>query len=280
MNGAKLKKTLGIILINIFLTALALTILIPIVWMLLSSIKPSGEITAFPPRFFPRNFSLENYRTVFELVPIGRYFLNTVLYAAIVSVVSLLFNSLAGYAFARMQFKGKNILFTILLASMMIPFQVIMIPVFMEISLLGLYDTYPGLVIPKFAAVIGIFFFRSYFTTLPKQLEEAARVDGLSEIGIFFRIMLPLSKSAIMTQLVLTVNSCWNDLLWPLLMTSSGEKRMLSNGIISFVGQQNTIKYGPAFALGIISVAPIFILFVFGQKYFINSIVSTGLKDG
>lgn len=278
MSLYRIKEWVYQVVSTLFLTMMALTILLPILWMLFSAFRPPEQITVYPPRYFPREWSAGNFSEVFRLIPIGRYIMNTVIYAVAVTLVSLLFNSMAGYAFARMQFRGKNVLFTVLMASMMIPFQVIMIPLFMEIFFMGLFDTYAGMFIPKFAAVIGIFFMRSFFATLPKQLEEAGRIDGLSEFGIFFRIMLPLCKSALMTQAVLSLTGCWNDLLWPLLMTNTPERRMLANGIIYFVGQ-NVTDYGPAFAAGVISVLPLFVVFVAGQKYFVNSIVSTGLKD-
>ena len=280
-NSTARNKIAGLVynlLVYAFLAAMALLILLPVLWMLLSAFRPPNRITIYPPQFFPREWTLFNFSEVFRLIPISRYIINTVVYAVVVTAVSLLFNSMAGYAFARMRFKGKNFLFTAMMASIMIPFQVIMIPLFMEIYYMGLFDTYAGLFIPRFAVIIGIFFMRAFFTTLPKQLEEAGRIDGLSEFGIFFRIMLPLCKTALMTQAVLSLTGCWNDLLWPLLMTNTPQRRMLANGIIYFTGQ-NITAYGPSFASGVISVLPLFIVFVIGQKYFVNSIVSTGLKD-
>ncbi len=278
MSTGKAKEFMFKSISFIFLAVMALAILLPIMWMLLSAFRLPNQITVYPPEFIPREWTMYNFTEVFRLIPISRYIFNTVVYAVVVTVVSLLFNSMAGYAFARMNFKGKNILFTILMASMMIPFQVIMIPLFMEIFMMGLFDTYAGMFIPRFASVIGVFFMRSFFSTLPSQLEEAGRIDGLTEFGIFFRIMLPLCKSALMTQAVLSLTGCWNDLLWPLLMTNTPERRMLANGIIYFTGQ-NITEYGPSFAAGVISVLPLFLVFVFGQKYFVSSIVSTGLKD-
>ena len=256
---------------------LALLILLPVGWMFCSAFRPAKRIIMFPPEFFPRIVSTENFATVFKSIPILTYFRNTVIFSMAVTFTSLLINSLAGYAFARIDFKGKNLVFTLLMASMMIPFQVIMIPLFMEIHFMGMLDTYAGLIVPRMANVIGIFFMRSFFATLPKQLEEAGRLDGLREIGIFFRIMLPNCGAAIATQVVLALNANWNELLWPLLMTTSAEKRMLSNGICYFIGQ-NTIQYGPAFAAGVISVIPLLIAFAFGQKYFVSSIVSSAIK--
>lgn len=271
-------KLVAWVLKNLFLLMLALLILLPVLWMCFSAFRPVNQITTYPPHFFPHAWTLENFSDVMRMIPVGRYIVNTLIYTVVVTSVSVLFNAMAGYAFARIEFRGKNVIFTILMASMMIPFQVIMIPLFMELFKMGMFDTFAGLVVPKFAAVVGIFFMRSFFFTLPKQLEEAGRIDGLSEFGIFFKIMLPLCKSAIVTQAVLSITGCWNDLLWPLLMTNSPQKRMLANGIIYFVGQ-NVNEYGPAFAAGVISVIPLFLVFVFGQQYFVNSIVSTGIKE-
>ena len=259
------------------LILMALLVLLPVLWMCFSAFRPADQITSYPPTFFPRSWTVTNFIDVWKTLPIGTYILNTFTYTIVVTAISVVLNSMAGYAFARIDFKGKNVIFTVLMASMMIPFQVIMIPLFMELFFMGLYNTFTGLVLPKIAAVVGIFFMRSFYFTLPRELEEAGRIDGLSEFGIFWRIMFPLCKSAAITQAVLTLTGCWNDLLWPLLMTSSPEKRMLANGIIYFVGQ-NVNDYGPAFAAGFISVLPLFIVFLFGQKYFVDSIVSSGVK--
>ena len=273
-----LSHTVILVLKYALLICMGLVVLLPVLWMSLSAFRPADQITIYPPNFFPTSFVTDNFLDVTDEIPILTYIANTAKYAIVVTAVSLLFNSMAAYAFARISFKGKNVIFTVLIASMMIPFQVIMIPLFMELHFMGLYDTYAGLIIPKCAAVVGIFFMRSFFYTLPRQLEEAGRLDGLTEFGIFFRIILPLCKSALITQVVLTLTGCWNDLLWPLLMISSPEKRMLSNGIVYFVGQ-NINEYGPAFAAGVVSIIPLLIMFILGQKYFVNSIVSTGMKE-
>lgn len=277
MNIHKFKKiffSIPSMALQLFMVVL---IVLPVGWMFFSAFRPAHQMHVYPPNFFPQEWTFKNFTEVIRLIPIVRYFINTLIFSSFVTVGSALFNSMAGYAFARIRFKGKNVLFTILMASMMIPFQVIMIPLFMEIHYLGLIDTFAGLVIPRLAAVFGIFFMRAYFITLPKQLEEAGRIDGLREFGIYVRIMLPLCGPAIITQVVLTFNFNWNDLLWPLLIISSPRNRMLSNGIAYFIGQELT-QYGPAFAAGVISVLPLFIIFVIGQKYFVNSIVSSGVK--
>lgn len=277
-SSYRLKQLIFRIIRIVILLFLAVLILAPILWMALSAFKERADISTYPPTFFPPRWTLFNIKEVFRLIPIAMYIKNSVMYTVVVTFFSLLFNSAAGYAFARLTFKGQNVLFTILMASMMIPFQVIMIPLFMEIFYMGLFDTLVGLVVPKFAAVIGIFFFRSFYFSLPKQLEEAGRIDGLTEFGIWLRIIVPLCKPALVTQAVLTLNSCWNDLLWPLLMTNNPENRMLPNGVLYFIGQDIN-DYGPTFAAGLISLVPILIIFLFGQKYFVSSIVNSGMKE-
>jgi multiple sugar transport system permease protein len=261
----------------LFKVLMAVLILLPVGWMFFSAFRSQNMIIVYPPEFFPKKWSLENFAEVMNLIPIWLYFKNTVVFAGLVTFFSILINSLAGYAFARMEFKGKNAIFTLLMASMMIPFQVIMVPLFIQIHYMGMLNKLSGLVIPRIANVVGIFFMRSFFLTLPKQLEEAGRLDGLRELGIFFRIMLPNCGPAVITQVIMALNFNWNDLMWPLLMTSSPEKRMLSNGICFFIGQ-DLIQYGPAFAAGVISVIPLLAVFIFGQKYFVNSIVSSAIK--
>lgn len=200
-----------------------------------------------------------------------------IIYSFGATLPSLLVNTMAGYAFARYDFKGKDIIFVIFLATMMIPFQVIMIPSFLEVHALGMYDNYAGLIIPKIAAAYWIFMMRSAFSGLPKELEEAARIDGLSEFGIYARIMMPLIKPALVTLIILSVNGNWNDLLWPLIITSNSKMRTLSNGLALFVGAR-TIEYGAAFAGAAISLIPMLVLYIFGQKYFVEGQATSGLK--
>jgi multiple sugar transport system permease protein len=159
----------------------------------------------------------------------------------------------------------------------MIPFQVLLVPSYLIIHYLGWLDTYAGLIVPGLAGVFGVFMVRGFFLKLPVELEDAGRVDGLREFGIFFRIMLPQCVPVLVTLAVFTLNGCWNDLLWPLLITSTNDMRTLTIGIVSFVGL-NTTDYGPAMAGSVISMLPIFILFMVGQKYFVESIATTGLK--
>jgi len=264
-------------LVFLFLTAVALGILIPVIWMILCAFKPQTQIIGYPPRFFPESFTLENFTSVFKRIKLAGYLRNSVIYALGTTIPSLFVNSLAGYAFARMEFKGKNVLFILTLATMMIPFQVIMVPLFLGVYNLGLYDTYAGLILPKIASAVSIFMMRAAFAPLPVELEEAARIDGVSEFGIYWRIMLPQVKPALITLAILGINNAWNDLLWPLLVTSSTQMRTLTNGLALFVGE-NTIQYGASFAGAFISIIPMLFVYLFGQKYFVQGTATTGLK--
>jgi multiple sugar transport system permease protein len=207
------------------------------------------------------------------------YLKNTVIFSVSVSVLSVLFDSFAGYAFARMRFKGRHLIFIIVLVTMMIPFQVLMIPLFLEVHFLGLLNTLPGLIMPRMTSAFGIFMMRSYFSQLPKDLEEAARIDGMNEYSIFARVMAPLVAPGMMTLAIFHLMNNWNDLLYPLMMTNSTKMRTLSAGLALFVGERATTYFGPQIAGALISIAPLLILYIFFQKYFIASIANTGLKD-
>ena len=277
MKRKRLKSTLIHIPILVMFIFLALVMLIPIIWLLLGAFKPDAEIIAYPPTFFPAEFTLKNFTKCMQRIDILQYMKNSIIFSVGTTIPALLVNTLAGYAFARYEFKGKNIIFVTFLATMMIPFQVIMIPEFLEIHMFGMYDTYWGLIIPKIASAYWIFMMRSAFAGLPRELEEAARIDGLGEFGIYSRIMLPLIKPALVTMIILGINGNWNDLLWPLIMTSTSQMRTLANGLAMFVGVR-TIEYGAAFAGASISLIPMLLMYIFGQKYFVEGQATSGLK--
>lgn len=276
-KGSTAKKVAGTIPIMILLIVLALLVLVPVVWMVCSAFKTEREIISWPPTFFPKSFTLSNFTDVQKRIDILRYMLNSAIYAGGTTFLAVIVNSMAGYAYAFYNFKGKTGVFLITLATMMVPIQVIMVPLFLIVFKMHMYDTYFGLIIPRVAVAGSIFLMRSAFSGIPHELAEAARIDGLSEWGIFWRIMIPQVKPAIITLIILSVNGSWNDLLWPMLITSSTEMRTLANGLALFVGQ-NTIEYGAAFAGAFISLIPMFVLYIFGQKYFVEGMASSGLK--
>lgn len=266
------------VVVSILLVFLAFCMIVPIAWMVFGAFKQDTEIISYPPTFFVHNFTWDNFKKLFIRIDMWNYIKNSAIYAIGTTIPSLAVNCLAGYAFARYNFKGKNIIFLIFLATMMIPFQVIMIPLFLEVHTLGMYDNYAGLIIPRIASAYWIFLMRSSYQQLPKELEEAARIDGLGEFGIFLRVMTPQIKPALVTFIILNINGNWNDLLWPLIITSSAKMRTIANGLAMFVGS-HTIEYGPAFAGGAISLIPMLIIYIFGQKYFIEGQISAGMKE-
>lgn len=276
-KAIKWRKTIVYIPVFLVLVILALLVLVPIVWMAFSAFKPEKEIISWPPTFFPNSFTFQNFADVQNRINILRYILNSVIYAGGTTLLAVVVNSMAGYAYAFYDFKGKTGMFLLTLATMMVPFQVIMVPLFLVVFKMGIYDTYFGLIIPRVAVAGSIFMMRAAFAGIPKELAEAARIDGLSEYGIFWRIMLPQVKPALITLVILSINGSWNDLLWPMIITSSTKMRTLANGLALFIGQ-NTIEYGAAFAGALISLIPMFILYMVGQKYFVEGMAGAGLK--
>ncbi|HIS63585.1 MAG TPA: carbohydrate ABC transporter permease [Candidatus Scybalomonas excrementigallinarum] len=273
-NGKDIIVSIPIFLLLVFL---ALLVLVPVIWMTFSAFKTEREILSWPPTFIPKTYTVENFIDVQNRIPIMRYIINSIIYAGGTTALALIVNSMAGYAYAFYEFKGKTGFFLMTLATMMVPFQVIMVPLFLVVFKMGMYDSYWGLIIPRVAVAGSIFMMRAAFSGIPKELAEASRIDGLSEMGIFWKIMLPQVKSAVITLGILSVNGSWNDLLWPMIITSKTEMRTLANGLALFVGQ-NTIEYGAAFAGAFLSLIPMFVLYIVGQKYFVEGMASTGLK--
>ncbi|HFM5964184.1 TPA: carbohydrate ABC transporter permease [Enterococcus faecium] len=271
VSGKKIIRTISMLVI-------LLVIAFPFLWLIISSFKHEKDIISFPPRIFADSYTLDNYIKVWTTIPLLDYIKNTVIFAGGTVITSVFFDSLAGYAFARMRFKGKSVLFYFVLLTMMIPFQVFMIPLFIEVNLLGMLDTYAGLIIPRMTTAFGIFMMRSFFITLPDSLEEAARIDGLSEFNIFLKIMLPLSKPTLLSLGIFTLMNSWNDLLYPLILTSSSKMRTLPAGLALFTGQ-NISFYGPVMAGTVISMLPLLVVYIFAQKYFIQGTAMSGMKE-
>jgi len=262
----------------VVLGALALCVVFPFIWMLFTSLKPESEIATFPPQLLPHTWTLENYANVWDRIPFARLFLNSVLFAGGVTIISLALDSMSAYALARLDFPGRNVVFIFILIALMLPFQVMFVPLFVTVHDLHLLDSYGGLIIPRATNAFGIFMLRQFFLTLPKELDEAARVDGCSEFGIYWRIILPLSGPALATLAVFHFMYNWNDFLWPLLITSSLEMRTLPAGLALFVGS-HVIEYGVVMAGAVLALLPLLIAFIFAQRYFIQGIATSGLKE-
>ncbi|MCI8522819.1 MAG: carbohydrate ABC transporter permease [Lachnospiraceae bacterium] len=279
MQMYRIKKiTLSAAIGYIFTLLVAITVLVPILWLLVSSFKTDVGVIKFPPRFFPEEWTLHQYLYVGDSIPIFDMTKNTVIFAGGVTLISLLFDSMAGYAFARMRFKGSKVLFSIILLTMMVPFQIIMTPLYIEVYKLHLLDSYLGLILPRATSAFGIYMMSSFFEGLPKSLEESGRIDGMSEFRIFRSIMMPLCKPALVSLGIFHFMNNWNDLLYPLMLTSSQNKRTLSAGLAVLVGNK-VIKYGPTLAATMISLIPLLVLYIFCQKYFIEGVATAGVKE-
>ena len=263
---------------TVILSMMLIVVVFPFLWMVVSSFKYEQDIITYPPTVFASSYTLMQYEKVFSAIPLWMYIRNTVIFAFGVTITSVLFDSMAGYAFARIQFKGRKLLFNIVLLTMMIPFQITMIPLFIQIFKLGMLNTFAGLIIPRMTSAFGIFMMRSFFVGLPKDLEEAARIDGVNELGILFRIMMPLCKTAMLSLAVFTLMGNWNDLLYPLMLTTTTEIRTLPSGLAMFVGERVT-QYGPSIAGSVISMLPLLLMYCFAQKYFITGIAMSGMKE-
>lgn len=281
MSYQSVKKNINVqprrallVVIKLFILCL---LFFPFFWMVVSSFKAEPDIVNYPPKVFASSYTTNQYCYVFSAIPLWIYIRNTIIFAFGVALLSIFFDSMAGYAFARIRFKGRRLIFNIILVTMMIPFQIIMIPLFIINHRLGLLNTFPGLILPRITSAFGIFMMRSYFVSLPKDLEEAARIDGLNEFGIYFRIMLPLTKSALISLGIFTLMFNWNDLIYPLMMTTTTEMRTLPTGLAMFVGERVT-QYGPSIAGAVISMLPLFIIYLFAQKFFIEGVAMSGMK--
>ncbi|HWJ76075.1 MAG TPA: carbohydrate ABC transporter permease [Kaistia sp.] len=261
----------------VVLGLLALAVVFPFIWMLFTSLKPESEIATFPPQLLPHRWTFENYENVWTRIPFARLFLNSILFAGGVTIVSLLLDSMAAYALARLQFRGRNVIFVLILVALMLPFQVMFVPLFVTVHDLHMLDSYSGLIVPRATNAFGIFMLRQFFVTLPKELDEAARIDGCGEFGIYWRIILPLSGPAIATLAVFHFMYNWNDFLWPLLITSSMEMRTLPAGLALFVGS-HVVEYGVVMAGAVLALLPLLVAFVFAQRTFIQGIAMSGIK--
>lgn len=263
---------------TIFIIIVAVLVFVPLIWLFVSSFKSDADIIQWPPSFWPETWVTDQYEYVMDTIPILNMLKNTVIFAGSVTVISLFIDSLAAFAFARMEFKGKNILFSIILVTMMVPFQVIMIPLYFEEYQLGILDSLLGLVLPRASGAYGIYMLSTFFSRIPKSIEEAARIDGLNQFQIYRKMILPLSKPALISLGIYHFTNNWNDLLYLMMLTNSVENRTLSAGLAILVGS-NSIKYGPTLAATVISILPMLFIFLFGQRFFLEGTATSGSKE-
>ncbi|GIF00556.1 sugar ABC transporter permease [Paractinoplanes rishiriensis] len=270
-------RDVGTFLLVLLLCAAVFVTVLPFLWMLSASVRTQGDLMAHPTTLLPTEFAWENYTEIWRQIPFARQLLNTALFAGTVAVGSVLLDAMAGYALARFAFPGRTAIFVIVLVTLMLPPQVTLVPVYNLLSELGWVDTYQGLIVPRVADAFGIFFMRQFFLALPMDLEDAARIDGSSELRIFTRIMLPLAWPAALTIGLFNLLANWNDLLWPLIVTSDPDMRTLPAGLALFKGEHVT-NYGLLMAGSVLALLPMMVAFLFVQRRFVNGIATTGIK--
>ncbi|MCE7792902.1 carbohydrate ABC transporter permease [Salipaludibacillus sp. CUR1] len=249
---------------------------IPFIWMILSSFKSEREARTMPPTFWPQEFTFEHYINLFQNLNFGTYFTNTLI-IVLFAMLGLLFNTMAGYGFAKFQFKGKEAVFIAVLATMMIPAQVSMIPVYLLLNQMGLTNTMSGIILPGLIAAFNIFLIRQFMTTIPNDLIESARIDGAKEFRIFFQIIIPLSKPVLAVQAILTFVGAWNSFLWPLIVANDQALYTLSVGLALLQGQHSS-SFALQMAGATVMVIPVLILFIFVQRYIVEGFNTTGIK--
>lgn len=262
---------------HLVLAPLALAFAAPLIWLFLTSFMSNAQINRFPPALIPDSLHWTGYDYVLSNGLFPRWFLNSVIVAACAVVSNLVLCSLAAYAFARMRFRGSGVVFALMLTTLVIPFQLTMIPTFLIMKKLGLIDSLGALIVPGLVSAFGIFLLRQFFVSLPRELEEAARIDGCSRLTVLVKIVLPLARPALTTLAVLTFLTVWNDLTWPLIAISSDETYTLQLGLTTFQGQHRT-QWAAVMAGDVLTTLPVLIAFLLAQRTFIQSLTSSAVK--
>lgn len=265
------------LIVYFVLTAAAVVLLLPFLWMLSLSFQGMSEVFQFPPRSIPRRLVWENYLAAWRAIPLGRYYLNSIFVASAVTLSQVLNSVVAAYVFARWRFPGRDIIFVLFLGTMIIPTQVTMVPLFLILRWVGWIDTYQALIVPFMASPFGVFLTRQFFLTIPEELEDAARMDGCSRLGILFRIILPLSTPVVACHAVFSFTWAWNSFLWPLIAIHTQIKYTLPVGLAMLQSEMAT-DWPTLMAATVLATLPIILLFVVAQRHFAREIALTGLN--
>lgn len=273
------RRILQHVITYVLLVLVALFIILPMLWMLSTSFKPKSEWFLQQIYWIPKRFTWQNYAQLLDSpdTPIGTWFLNSLGVSTVSTILTLILDSLAAYAYARMEFPGRKIIFTVMLATLFMPGLMFLIPNFLTIYNLGLLNTYTAVILPGLAGVFGVFFLSQFFQSLPKELEEAANIDGANTFQTFFKVVLPLSKPALATLAVITFLASWNDFLWPLLVLQDPNLMTLPPGLSTLQSSYVTL-YGPTMAGAVIVAIPVLIIYIALQRFIVQSVASTGLK--
>ena len=272
------KLNINHLIVHLILLAGVAVVVFPFLWMILTSFKTSGEAMKIPPTIFPEKFVTTAYHTIVSsAIPFGTVYMNTIISTVVTTIVQIAFCSMAGYAFGRIDFPFKNAIFVLILSVLMVPGQIFLIPQYQIIQKMGLLDTIPALFMPNLFSAFGTFLLRQFFMSLPKELEEAAIVDGCGRFRIFGQIMLPLVKPGIVALAIFTIKFAWNDFMWPLIVNTSMEKMTLGPALSTLHGQYTT-EYPMQMAGAVLAVVPLIVIFFLFQKQFIEGVAQSGIK--
>ena len=260
------------------LGAIALVMLFPLIWLISTSLKsPTENIFQFPPQLVPQEPTFQNFITVWQTNPFGQYLFNSTLVAVLTVGLNLLFCSLAAYPLARLDFRGRDMVFAAVVSTIMIPFQIVMIPLYILTVQMGLRNTYLGVILPSIASAFGIFLLRQAFQGVPKELEEAARMDGCSELGLWWHVMLPAIRPALVTLAIFVFIGSWSDFLWPLIVLDRPEYYTLPLGVATLAGALS-LDWRLVAAGSVISITPVLLVFLFLQRYIVPTDAGSGVK--
>jgi multiple sugar transport system permease protein len=276
--GKKISENTSKILVNLVLIIILLIVISPFIWMVGNSLMNSGESSTFPPKFIPSEPTLVQYEALFKKLNFSRNLINSLIVSISITIISLFINSLAGFAFAKYRFKGKDKVFKILLATLAIPGQLTMLPVFLILNKMHLLNSYWGLIVTGSASVYAIFLFKQFLQSIPDDLIEAARIDGCSDFKIYWKIIIPLAKPALITLAIFTFMASWNDFLWPLIVMSKESMYTLPVALANLFGD-HIPDTELMMAGSVITILPVLIIFLFLQKYYIGGIMTGGIKE-
>lgn len=271
------KRKITKFILYIILIGMSCIMLIPFIWMISSSLKLDKDVFTFPIQWIPQNPRWENYIDIWKRIPLATFVLNTFKITFFVTILQLFTSSFAAYAFAKLNFKGKNVLFLSYIATIAMPWQVYMVPQFMLVRQMGLDNSHVGLILLQAFSAFGVFMMKQFYQGIPDELCEAARVDGMNEYRIYYKIMLPLSKPALATLTIFTFVNTWNDFLAPMIYLRDTQLKTIQIGIRMFITQYGS-EYGLIMAASVLSLIPVFIVFLSMQKYFVEGIATSGIK--
>lgn len=277
-QSRKLQRRVFALFWYVVLGSAAMMVMMPYLWMISTSLKGAGEMFSYPPSWIPKVWNLQNYVDAWNAAPFGRYFYNSTVVATTVTAGQLVTCSLAAYAFARMNFKGKNFVFALFLSTTMISTQVTLVPSYLVLKELDWLDKYQGLIVPFLANAFGVFMLRQHFMTIPRDLEDAAKLDGCGRLRFLWAVVLPLSKPVLAAQALFAFMGNWNSYLWPLIVTTTTKMRTLQIGLRYFVSQEGGTQWGLYMAAAVFVSLPVVIFYFTIQRSFVEGIASTGLK--